>query len=288
MIDNRQEQARRYLLGQMSEEEAAQFEAQYFVDDNLLEEMTGLEDEMLDSFVRGELSSKDADKFQKEYLTSPARQAKAGFARTLAGHLSGSARTSTDLPQPFLHKVTPFKFFLAIAASLLIIGSLVFANFRLRHELEQLRTQQVELQRREQDLRKQFSHPSPVVIAPAAAPERQESTVASLILSPGMARSADSPNVLRTSSNTVTAQLQLLVEHDDYSAYSASVETAEGTLVWHKDGLTTQAMSGARAITIRLPLKILSNRNYRVRLTGTKADGSAEDVADYSFLTMKH
>jgi len=62
------------------------------------EEMTGLEDEMLDSFVRGELPGKDADKFQKEYLTSPARQAKAGFAGMLASHLSGSAKASSVPP----------------------------------------------------------------------------------------------------------------------------------------------------------------------------------------------
>jgi hypothetical protein len=217
-----------------------------------------------------------------------------------------------------------------MAAALLLIAWLLVANLRLRHELQQLRTQQVEFQRREQDLRKQ-------VVAPAGRSEDrskdlqahqnrlgpgspaknpEESNIVSLILSPGMARSADSPKILRTSSKTLTAQLQLLLEpenlaaiavpaparvrpavpapvpsttvqYDDYSAYSVSVETAAGTVVWQKDGLKTQAVSGAKAITIRLPLRILRNGNYRVKLTAARAAGGAEDVGDYRFLVVK-
>jgi hypothetical protein len=340
VVENRQEQARRYLLGQMSEEDAVQFEDQYFVDNDVFEEMTGLEDEMLDSFVRGELPGKDADKFQEEYLTSPARQAKAGFAGMLARHLSDSAKTSSVPPQPSRKGISIFpqiffnrRYFAVMAAALLLIAWLLVANLRLRHELQQLRTQQVEFQRREQDLRKQ-------VVAPAGRSEDrskdlqahqnrlgpgspaknpEESNIVSLILSPGMARSADSPKILRTSSKTLTAQLQLLLEpenlaaiavpapapsttaqhavpapvpsttvqYDDYSAYSVSVETAAGTVVWQKDGLKTQAVSGAKAITIRLPLRILRNGNYRVKLTAARAAGGAEDVGDYRFLVVK-
>src|ERR1700694_2291053 len=206
VVENRQEQARRYLLGQMSEEEAVQFEGQYFVDNDVFEEMTGLEDEMLDSFVRGELPGKDAGKFQKEYLTSPARQAKAGFAGMLARHLSDPAKISSVPPQPSrkVISILPQIFFnrrsfAVMATALLLIALLLVANLRLRHELQQLRTQQVEFQRREQDLRKQVVAPdgrsedrskdleahqnSFGPGSPAKNPE--ESTIVSLILSPG-------------------------------------------------------------------------------------------------------
>ena len=52
MADNRQERAKRYLLGQMSEQEVIEFEAQYFSNDDLFEEMTSVENEMIDSPLR--------------------------------------------------------------------------------------------------------------------------------------------------------------------------------------------------------------------------------------------
>lgn len=308
MVNNRQEQARLYLLGQMSEQEAAQFEAQYFADDELFQEMQGVEDEMLDSFVRGELTSTEAQEFQKEYLTSRARQAKAGFARVLAEHLAGSAKTSSVPSKPlspkrlsiFSNAFDKRKSLLGMVAALLIVAWLGFANLRMRHQLEELRTQQAELQRREQDLRKQ-------VMAPdgrgddknkelqahqngsgsgAASSSAEDSKIASLVLSPGMARSAEGSKILRLSSKTMIVQLRLLVEHDDYSAYSASIKADDDTPVWQRSGLKTHTVSGVGAITIRLPIGILRNGSYRVKLTGIRSDGGTEDVGDYTFLVM--
>jgi hypothetical protein len=81
----REERAIRYLLGRMSEHEENEFEAQYFADDNLFEEMVGLENELIDSYVRGELSEPDRRQFEQGYLTSTARRKNLQFAEVLVG-----------------------------------------------------------------------------------------------------------------------------------------------------------------------------------------------------------
>src|SRR5438105_4815093 len=117
--------------------------------------MTSVENEMIDSFVRGELEKKEAQGFQQGYLTSQGRQSNVEFAKALAGHLSSPAKTAPVPSEPLAGKVPPAFFkvrparaaFAAIGiTSLMVIAWLAVANFRLHRDLDQLRTQQAESQ----------------------------------------------------------------------------------------------------------------------------------------------
>ena len=85
--NTRQETARRYLLGQMSQEEATEFESEFFADDDLFEEMSSLENDLIDSFVRGELSERERRQFETGYITCQARRENVEFARQLLTHI---------------------------------------------------------------------------------------------------------------------------------------------------------------------------------------------------------
>ena len=54
----------RYLLGDLSEEEKTRMEEDFFADDSKLESLELAEDELIDAFVRNELSPKGRQQFK--------------------------------------------------------------------------------------------------------------------------------------------------------------------------------------------------------------------------------
>src|SRR5947207_11527127 len=89
-----QSRLRRYLLGELPEEEQAKVEEGLFTTDGLWEELSLLEDDIIDSYVRGELQGHDRARFESHFLSSPRRISRVAFARSL---LSAGAKPA---PQP--------------------------------------------------------------------------------------------------------------------------------------------------------------------------------------------
>jgi CheY-like chemotaxis protein len=73
----------RYLLGDLTEEEQGQVEDRVFEDSEYLGALEAAEADLIDSYVRGELSRLER-RFECRFLTSPQRQSKVEFARALA------------------------------------------------------------------------------------------------------------------------------------------------------------------------------------------------------------
>lgn len=69
-----EETCERYLLGELSEAEAARFEEDYFADDELFERFLAVKDELLDAYARGELAEEKRARFAKHFLTTAPRR----------------------------------------------------------------------------------------------------------------------------------------------------------------------------------------------------------------------
>lgn len=91
---NQQEISIQYLLGNLSEEDRNRLEERYFLDDAAFEELELAEDELIDRYVRSELSSQEENQFEK-LLESPRLAERVEVARLLA-------KRTTPLP----HKQT--------------------------------------------------------------------------------------------------------------------------------------------------------------------------------------
>lgn len=85
MIETRDEAAtiRRYLLGEMSDEERTRFEQSYMEDDDLFEELRTFESGLIDRYVGKELSDKDRALFERHFLNSSARRRQIELAQAL-------------------------------------------------------------------------------------------------------------------------------------------------------------------------------------------------------------
>lgn len=78
----------RYLLGALSEEEATRLEETFFADDAKFQELELAEDELIDAYVRQELTDEERQQFNKRLRTSPRLVERLHFAQVLAERTS--------------------------------------------------------------------------------------------------------------------------------------------------------------------------------------------------------
>ncbi|MEZ5429046.1 MAG: hypothetical protein R2747_22560 [Pyrinomonadaceae bacterium] len=71
-----------YLLGDLSETETEHFDELSFIDDDFADRLGAAEKDLLDAYVRGELSGETLEKFETFYLASPLRRQKVEFAES--------------------------------------------------------------------------------------------------------------------------------------------------------------------------------------------------------------
>jgi hypothetical protein len=77
----------RYLLGNLEEEEQDRIEQRYFTDPELLALVEATEDDLIDAYVRGELSAADRARFESHFLRSRRRRERVKTAEALLAQL---------------------------------------------------------------------------------------------------------------------------------------------------------------------------------------------------------
>ncbi len=84
----------RYLLGLSSRTEREQIESAYFEDDDAFEEMLTTEDDLIDAYARGELTTEERLRFEKTFVSSLRR---VQFARAFGGAVSATPSTASQI-----------------------------------------------------------------------------------------------------------------------------------------------------------------------------------------------
>lgn len=74
---------RRYLLGQLAESDQENIECQLLSEQEMVERLLIVEDELIESYVSGELAEADRPRFEQFFLVSPERQHKLKLAKAL-------------------------------------------------------------------------------------------------------------------------------------------------------------------------------------------------------------
>src|ERR1051325_8237960 len=73
----------RYLLGELPEEQQVEIEDRAFSDQDYLASITAVENDLIDEYVRGELSAADRQRFETRFLASAERRKRVEFAEAL-------------------------------------------------------------------------------------------------------------------------------------------------------------------------------------------------------------
>jgi hypothetical protein len=163
-----------YLLGLSSQIERERIESDYFADVDTFQKMLAAEDDLIDSYARGELTVEERLRFEKKFLTSAQGINKVKFARAFAGAVSEPGPVQSATPPAWL--VSSFQVssrvlrIAAISAAVLagvVLSWLVLDRTRMSDELRNLRAQTAELRKQSEGLerRRQTEQTPPANLA---------------------------------------------------------------------------------------------------------------------------
>lgn len=312
-----------YLLGELPEEQQVEIEDRAFQDKEYLAAITAVENDLIDEYVRNELSETERRRFESRFLASAERRKRVAFAKALAGvaieapvveKARGAVAVTSwrEALEAFVRGLNPVaRFALGAAMLLLLIGGawLITEMLRLRSQLNRMQAQnqsrqaleqQVEMERRrseelaarlnqEKQQREQTDESlrqlteSSETTSPAPKP-----VIASLTLLPGISRGAGEKSTLVVPEDARLARLQIGIEPEEpYKTFAVELRTIAGRQVWNRENLPFRDRRGARSVTLTLPATALKPGEYELRLKGVADGGGTEDVGFYYFNVTK-
>lgn len=251
-----QKEIRRYLLGTLSPEQAAEFEARLLLDGEVYEELLIAEDELIDQFIEGEMSPAERKAVETYFLRAPERKKQLSFARTLKSYIS--ANTSQKPAEPpkklsFRDLLFPrnpaFALSLTAALVLIIVGGVWLAS--------------------------RLNQTSP------------HQAIWAVELTPGLQRDGGEITSLAIPANTDTIRLELDLADDQFQSYQAEVLDISGRSVMTGKNLKAQTSKGRRIVPLEVKAALLSPGDYRAKLSGLSADGRVESLDTYPFKVLR-
>ena len=311
----------RYLLGDLPEEQQVEIEDRAFADKEYLAFVTAVENDLIDEYVRRELSETDRRKFESRFLASAERRKRVEFAKALARVPAAMERTVVSQPAQWTWRDSLYAFFVGLNPAVkfatvgvmltLVMGSvwLFSETVRLRGQLARLQSQnqtrQNELQqqveaehRRNEELNAQLSQEKQQreqsdeslrqlsetgdETTPAPRP-----VIASLTLLPGLSRGGGEKSSLVLADDTRVVRLQIGIDPDEpYKTFAVDLRTSAGRQIWTRENLSAKTRGRARAVTLTLPASALKPGDYELRLS-THEGGASEDIGFYYFTVKK-
>jgi hypothetical protein len=306
---------RRYLLGDLAEEQCEDLEERLLTDDETFQELLLVEDELVNDYVSGELPSVDREKFRNHFLCTPDRRQKLEFASALRRYVSETTAVQlsakTRQPRAWTKSLAAWAGFqnpvaalsLAVVLVVVMAGGLwsIFEIGRLQDQIGLILSQQLlasrqasdsqrqlaEQLRREQDRAAALKHE--VDRLAQAVDQRRDLPrpgIVSLMLTPGLVRSMEGSRKLTLTSGSTSVQLKLAVTND-YDRYRAFLERNGGEEILVGDNLIAAPSGTGRLVNLTIPVDILAAGDYALKLKGIPPGGAAEDAGSYFFRVIK-
>ena len=320
-IEIPEDRVKNYLLGEMSEAEQIQFEDAYFIDETRLEQLLAIEDEIINDYLRDELSSEHRRRFEQYFLTTPERTARLEFARDLLGAIYESRPTTANASmaperrsrwwQALLARLRMRNLVLAFAAAaaiLLLIGGLRLYNESARRKsyIEQMRAElgdlyqqrqvldeQIAAQRsRNEELLQDLQHNDEErkrLEEEINRLQQSQRAVLSVQLIPSGTRvGGQKPVRLVIPTGKQIVQLKLRFSTDrKYRSYHARIRTAGGEEALNVTGLRSTSSAAGGLVSLDLPSTVFAAGDYVITLSGVTNEGSLEEVEDYPLTVTK-
>ncbi len=313
---------RRYLLGELSESEQASLEEKYFTDPQFFNQILKTESELVDGYVRGQLSNGVRQRFEQSYAVHPARSERVKFAAALATRLDQIKESVSGAGQPTLPiswwqrllaslrgQRPTLRFSIAMATLVVMLGSVWFlAEIRQRRrELAQtqaasesqqqiqreLSPQAAEEKRRAEELaaeqhrlqRSPQESPQPTPTQDVSSAPRS----VTLVLAVGNVRGGNNGQtpMLIIPSNTAQARLLLNLKENDYPSYQASLQRIAGAEVFSQRGVKPGRAKTGASFIFTVPARQLASGDYVFTLRGINPNGEVDDLSKSLFRVEK-
>lgn len=260
------QEMRNYLLGTLEADRRTEFEERILSDPDVYEELLVNEEELVDQYVTGSLSTLEKHQFETHFLITAERQKDLRFGRLLKTHLhSRPALVQDPVEVDQAGNIAPanrsLPLFLAlfgrgpvlaVSAALVLCLGLIFCYWAVARRPAASEVQQ------------NHSHLMVVTIAP------------------GSTRSSGTTKRVTVPPKGVDVKLELEITNGNFNNYKSE-------LIRESESLDTQAelkmetRGDQHFIPFTIPGDLLSPGEYQVRLCGVMNSGDDEFIDNYSF-----
>lgn len=320
-MDESEQTIRRYLLGELSEAERSALEEKYFTDSRVFEQVLKAESELVDTYVRNQLSTEARERFEQSYLAHPSRSERVKFAAALATRLDSLDNAVTLKEQrtfiPWWQRLLAslrgrsprLRFSVAFAALVIMLGGAWFLIESRRRQMESAQTQAA--YEAEQRRQREYAQQAPTEGRRAEEQAAKQETVernpqqppqptplpnispaprsVSLALTAGGVRGGDNgqiPTLIITPGIT-QAQLLLDLRGNDYPSYSASLQTVAGAEIFSQTGVKPRRANPGASFVFTVPARKLASGDYVLTLRGVGPDGEIDALSKSLFRVEK-
>jgi anti-sigma factor RsiW len=311
-IDQRENLIRRYLLGELAEADQAALEQELLIDRGKFEQVWAVENELIDSYVRGKMSRADRKRFEGHYLASPLHRERVAIAESFLTDIDQVAGETVE--ERAKKPVVPWRrrfplrsprpvFGMTLVMALLLTFSLVWLHFervrltgqiatvqkeaeaeraflKQRKQELALRNQEIEkeitdVSRRNEQLKEEIEQLSR---RPDAAP-----AVLSILLAPAPVRGERAPPQSTIPLSAGKARLLVELNDNDYANYQAVLQTVEGREIFRRRTGKVRLDKDRAFATLPVNAGDLPKGDYILILFGQTADGKSEEIDRYFF-----
>jgi hypothetical protein len=291
------QQLREYLLGSRNPSSERAIEENLLTEDREFERLRSVEDELVDDYVFGYLSSDEQARFEHHFLCTPERKRKVELSRAIcifaadraAGRVSPFGRfwRFWALPQ--------FRSYGWQAATLcltvFVCTWVAVQNHRLRSELSFL--QQSTIASRAA-VREAAANPVQSIQATTVAQSAGQSATVetggtitidalAIVLTPGSTRSVGEQARLQLAPAISSVQITLRVAYPPKGELQEQLLNAEGDNIWSQRIMASRSEIDSQGVKILMPASLLQPDDYRILLSTKTRSGKFDEIAHYSF-----
>lgn len=305
-----------YLLGSLPAEQVELYDELSIADDEFAKSLAAAEDDLVDAYIRGELTGSELTNFRSSYLTSADKYEKVRFAQSLQTFCERSAVNSVSLTpsaaasrdkSSFLNIFkTPRVKWVFTAAMLLLIAFawLAYHSLRMRqHSEERIDTEASKNNEKRNEVAANAGQSPPQAEEREASnrevsketkeltkseptpknqkPSQSEVGIAALVLTPQMRGIGQFPTFgLPAKTDVVAVQLQL--EPNEYSIYRVELQNESSQVLWRSRKVSAKA----RTLRINFPASLLTPQVFVLQVYGVDANKS-ETLSAYPFKVVQ-
>jgi hypothetical protein len=291
----------RYLTGALPAEEAERLDQLSIANDDFAWRLREIENDLVDAYVRSQLSGETLNQFKSYYMASPNRRQKVQFAEGLrqlqatnaiASNTADKSKSRALFWGTFPLRIAPqFGISLAALVMLLVAGFLIRDNAHLRRRVRDTRAQYESTNQHARDLENELKQQSTAITEAKKKLEgldqpradAGELKTVSLLLPPPT-RGLSSLKKITVHPDTGLVVLLLTLESADFPHYSVTVkDQVTNEVVWKSSQLDVGSAGDRKIVSAGLRAHLLKERNYIAEVAGLANAGRQRIVGDYPF-----
>ena len=289
------ESIRAYLLGaELPADTQDGIEQRLIADDDYFERVRSIEDEIIDSYLGGELTSDEVGLFRHHFLRSSRHQERLRLYESWTRAGARQQNSQRRLPGSPPEITSWWKLMVAAMSkhrSLALVSGLavflVVSGFWVTRRIVAL---QVFNQRLSSQLAEERGARTRLEQQVGGLSHEHGEMIASFVLTPPGTRGGGrgkSSSTIAIKPGAQVLRLELLVPYEAEGFYSVVIETVDGKESFRQDDLAARAAGSAEIVDVLLPADLLPENDYVVTLRQIQVSGELQKVGSFSFRLLR-